>query len=175
LIDLVNKLIVLIIKSFEDILNNENKFNAVRKNKGEFSEDEDSYNSILFQICVFLTRCLIREPIKQQFSGHMRQFLLNILFPMIVTIDDESAFSEADPEGYHQYLNDIITEFKSKNFRTSACFLINKICERFENMSNFMLAFCLEMLNFILNAKATHLALRDRLVLYKGLSKIITN
>lgn len=92
LIDLVNKLIVLIIKSFEDILNNENKFNAVRKNKGEFSEDEDSYNSILFQICVFLTRCLIREPIKQQFSGHMRQFLLNILFPMIVTIDDESAF-----------------------------------------------------------------------------------
>ena len=161
LIDLVNKLIVLIIKSFEDILNNENKFNAVRKNKGEFSEDEDSYNSILFQICVFLTRCLIREPIKQQFSGHMRQFLLNILFPMIVTIDDESAFSEADPEGYHQYLNDIITEFKSKNFRTSACFLINKICERFENMSNFMLAFCLEMLNFILNAGQVSDELKD--------------
>ena len=151
LIDVLNKLIVLIIKSFEDILKNENKFNAIRKNKGEFNDEEDSYNSLLFQICVFLTRSLIREPIKQQFMDHMRQFLLNILFPMIVTIDDENGFSEADPEGYHQYINDIIVEFKAKNFRTSACFLINKICDKYENMSNFMLSFCLEMLNFILN------------------------
>ena len=161
LIELLNKLIVLIIKSFEDILNNENKFNAIRRNKGEFNDEEDSYNSLLFQICVFLTRCLIREPIKQQFAGHMRQFLLNILFPMIVTIDDENAFSEADPEGYHQYINDIITEFKSKNFRTSACFLLNKICDKFENMSNFMLSFCLEMLNFILNTGQINEELKD--------------
>lgn len=33
LIDVLNKLIVLIIKSFEDILKNENKFNAIRKTK----------------------------------------------------------------------------------------------------------------------------------------------
>ena len=161
LIDVLNKLIVLIIKSFEDILKNENKFNAIRKNKGEFNDEEDSYNSLLFQICVFLTRSLIREPIKQQFMAHMRQFLLNILFPMIVTIDDENGFSEADPEGYHQYINDIIVEFKAKNFRTSACFLINKICDKYENMSNFMLSFCLEMLNFILNGGQINEELKD--------------
>ena len=75
---------------------------------------------------------------------------LNILFPMIVTIDDENAFADTDPDGYHQYINDIVSEFKNKNFRTSACFLVKKICDKYEDMSNFMISFCLEMLDFIM-------------------------
>ena len=150
LIEVLNKLISLIISCFEDILKSENKFNLIRKYNGDINEEEDSYNMLLFQICVFLTRCLIRDPIKTKFSTYMRKFLLNILFPMIVTIDDENAFAETDPEGYHQYINDIVAEFKNKNFRTSACFLIKKICDKYEDMSNFMISFCLEMLDFIM-------------------------
>ena len=150
LIEVLNKLINLIITCFEDILKSENKFNLIRKYNGEINEEEDSYNMLLFQICVFFTRCLIREPIKTKFSAYMRKFLLNILFPMIVTIDDENSFAETEPEGYHQYFNDIISEFKNKNFRTSACFLVKKICDKYEDMSNFMISYCLEMLDFIM-------------------------
>jgi len=148
--ELLIKLIYSIVNTFEDILNNENKFNFLRKYTGEFNDEDDCYNMVLFQICVFLTRSLIREPIKTQFSGHMKQFLLNMLFPMIVTIDDEQNFAETDPEGYHQYINDITSMFKIKNFRTSGCFLIKKICEKFEDMSNFVLSFCIEMMNYII-------------------------
>jgi hypothetical protein len=66
-----------------------------------------------------------------------------------VTIEDENIFLETDSDGYHQYINDIIFKFKNKNFRTSACFLVKKICETFEEMSNFVLSFCFEMLNYI--------------------------
>jgi hypothetical protein len=148
--ELLIKLIYSIVNTCEDILNNENKFNFLRKYTGEFNDEDDCYNMVLFQICVFLTRSLIREPIKTQFSGHMKQFLLNMLFPMIVTIDDEQNFAETDPEGYHQYINDITSMFKIKNFRTSGCFLIKKICEKFEDMSNFVLSFCIEMMNYII-------------------------
>ena len=146
-------LITLIINTFQDILSNKEKFNFIKKYTGEIYDKEDSYNAVLFQICVFLTRSLIREPIKTTFSGNMRQFLLNILFPLIVTIEDEKIFLETDSEGYHQYLNDIIFKFKNKIFRTSACFLVKKICDKFEEMSNFVLSFCLEMLNYIVKGE----------------------
>lgn len=151
LVELINKIIFLIVNTFEDILNSKEKFYFLRKYKPDSNEEEDCYNILLFQICVFLTRSLIREPIKTNFAAHIKQFLLNILFPMIVTIDDEEEFLEMDPEGYHQYINDISSDFKIKNFRTSGCFLINKICERYDDMCNFVLSFNIEMLNYIIN------------------------
>ena len=151
LIELINKLIILIVNSFQDILDNENKFNAIRKYDTDMNEEQDSYNALLFQVCVFLTRSLIREPIKTKFSTNIRKFLLDVLFPMIVTTDCESDYAETEPEDYHQYISDIISDFKIKNFRTSGCYLIKKICERYDDMSNFMLSYCLEMMNFLLN------------------------
>ena len=151
LVELINKIIYLIVNSIEDILNNKEKFYFLRKYNNEMNEEEDCFNILLFQICVFLTRSLIREPIKTDFSVHIKPFLLNILFPMIVTIEDEQNYLEMEPEGYHNYINDITNEYKNKNFRTSGCFLINKICDKYEDMTNFVLSFCLEMLYHIIN------------------------
>ena len=151
LVDQINKVIFLIINSFRDILNNKEKFYFIRRYNEELNEEEDSFNILLFQICVFLTRSLIREPIKSEFSNNMKQFLLNILFPMIVTIEDEKDFLEVDPEGYHLYINDISSEFKNKNFRTAACFLISKISDKYEDMFYFISSFTFEMLNYIIN------------------------
>ena len=151
LVDLINKVIYLIINSFRDILNNKEKFYFIRRYNEEFNEEEDSFNILLFQICVFLTRSLIREPIKSEFANNMKQFLLNILFPMVVTIEDEKDFLDMEPEGYHLYINDISSEFKNKNFRTAACFLINKISEKYEDMFYFISSFSIEMLKFIIN------------------------
>ena len=151
LVELVKKVIFLIIKSFEDILSNKEKYYFIRKYNAEVNDEDDCFNLLLFQMCVFLSRSLIREPIKSEFSANVRQFLLNDLFPMIVTIDDEKNFMEMDPETYHVYINDITTDFKIKNFRTSACFLIQKISEKFDDMINFVLLFSIEMFNYIIN------------------------
>ena len=128
---------------------------------------------LLFQICVFLTRSLIRDPIKTEFISHIRTFLLNYLFPMLITMDDEKVYSETDPEGYHQYISDIISEFKIKRFRTSGCFLIKKICDKFEDMSNFMLSFCLEMLNYLLNEGRINEQLKDINIYLKNKDSLI--
>jgi hypothetical protein len=93
LVELVNKIIVLIIKSFEDILNNQQKFIFIRRYSIEdTNEKDDCFNMILFQMFIFLLRALLREPIKSEFSLHIKKFLLNILFPLIITIDDEINF-----------------------------------------------------------------------------------
>lgn len=72
---------------------------------------------------------------------------------MLVTLlEDEENFMELEPDIYRQNLLDIISfEFKMKNFRTSGFYLMNKICETYDGMKNFVLSFSLEMLNIILN------------------------
>ena len=147
---ITNDIIALIVKTFQDILNCKEKYDNIRKYSGEKNE-EDNYNMLLYQICVFLTRALIREPIKTEFSRNMKQFLLNLFFPLIVSSEDEKNFIETDPEGYHQYINDITFKFKNESFRTSGCFLIKKICEEYADIDNFVISFFLEMQNYIIN------------------------
>ena len=173
LIELINKFIILIVNSFKDILNNENKFNAIRKFDPEMGEEQDCYNALLFQVCVFLTRSLVREPIKSNFNNNIRKFLLDVLFPLIVTTDCEKDFAETDPEEYHQYINDIIIDFKIKNFRTSACYLVKKICDKYEDMSNFMLSFCLEMINCLINETQISEELKDINIYLKNKDALI--
>ena len=148
---IIMDIITLIVKSFQDILNSKEKYNFLRKYSEDMNDEEDSYNILLYEICVFLTRALIREPIKTNMNNNIKQFLLNILFPLIVSCEEENDFIENDPEGYHQYINDITFKFKNKNFRTSGCFLVKKICEEYPDMDNFVISFFLEMTNYILN------------------------
>ena len=144
---LIIDLIKIIIKSFEDILNNNEKFNIIRDYKNENLCEENGYNSLLFQICVFLTRTFIRQPIKNQFNDYINLFLLNILFPLLITVNSENI----NDDNYHNYLNDIISDFKMKNFRTAGTFLINKICDNFYETKNFILSFIIQLLNFAIN------------------------
>ena len=175
LIEIINKLIKLIVDSFQDILSSKEKFYFLRKYK-DIDEEEDSFNALLFQICVFLNRCLVREPIKSQFSEHMRQFLLNIIFPLIITISEEEMnFLEMEVEDYHGYIESITYDFKIKDFRTSACFLIYKISDKYEDMTNFILSFILEMLNYIVNEGKIQSEVKEYNVYLKNIKDALIN
>lgn len=148
---LVLKVVELSIKSLEDLLSNKNKFNLLQKNILIQDEEDNPLNLTLFQISVFLTRGLIREPIRSHFQVHLNDFLLNVLFPCVISSQDETELMEDDPIRYHISFNDMIDNFKEKSFKTSCFFLLKKLCERFEDTTNFVLSYVLEMLRFILN------------------------
>ena len=175
LVELINKVIRLIVNSFEDILSNQEKYYFLKQYKQEISEEEDCFNILLFQMYIFLTRSLVREPIKTEFVEYMKQFLLNILFPMIVTLEDEINFLEIDPEGYHGYINDLTEEYKIKNYRTAGCFLVHKICEKYEDMYQFISSFCIEMFNFILNGGKINSEFMEYNVYLKNIKDTLIN
>ena len=145
-------LVKLTVKCFGDILSNKDKFFFIRDYELETSqEEENSVNILLYDLCVLLTRILIRDPFKNIFRKDMKLFLLNILLPLFSTNDSERNMIESDFDMYHDYLIDIIENFKMKNFRASGLFLISKICNFFGDENSFLLSFILEMFNYTIN------------------------
>ena len=120
-------LMKLVIKSLEDILSNKEKFLLIKTSKEGIFTSDSNYNYLLFQMFLYLTRCLIRDPIKKEFSSYINNFILNILFPLATFEESEKIFMEEDSETYNNYINDILYYFKFRNFRTCLCFLLKKI------------------------------------------------
>ena len=152
LISYINDMIKLTVKCFEDLLSNQEKYYFVRNYEMELYKNNEGINIILYELCVFLTRVLIRQPFKSTFRNDIKLFLLNILIPLFSTNETEKNNIEKDFYMYQIYVNDITEEFKIKNFRTSGMYLIKKICEHFADESNFILSFILEMFNYTINS-----------------------
>ena len=157
LIDISSKLITLIVNSFENILNDEKKFNYLRKIDDETSDEENWYNMLLYHIIHFLVESLIRNPIRKEFSQHIKIFLLNVLFPMLITVQSEFKYMRIEPEEYCAYFNDLMYNFTLKNFRISGLFLIKKLCEYYEDIPNFILSYFIGMTNDIINKEENNI------------------
>ena len=151
LISYIINMIQLTVNCLEDLLSNKEKYNLVRNYEIEALSHENSINILLYELCVFLNRTLIRQPFKDKFKNDIKLLMLNILFPLLSTNETEKNMIEKDFEMYHIYINDIIEDFKRRNFRTAGMYLITKICNYFGDENNFVLSFTLEMFNYIIN------------------------
>ena len=152
LIQINVELIKLIVSSLQDILSNKSKYDLINNcNEGIFTS-EKSYNILLFNMILLLLRCFIREPIKSEFSSHIKYFTLNILFPLMASTEEEKILLDQEPYMYSTYINDIIKDFISHNYRTAFCYLIKKICFIYMDMNNFILSYIIEMINYIFNS-----------------------
>ena len=147
-IELFAEITRLVITSLQDILCNKEKFLIIKSSKEGILTSDKNYNNLLYNIFLFLSRCLIRNPIIEEFSSHIKYFLLNILFPFVVFEESEKQFMEEEPDTYINYIQDILYDFKLRNFRTSLCFLIKKIFEYYDDC-NLILNYVIEMLMFM--------------------------
>lgn len=149
LIEINAELIKSIISSLQDILNNKEKYDVVNCPKNGLFQYDSSYNVLLFNMILLLIRCFTREPIKSEFSQHIKYFLLNIIFPLVTSSEEEKYFLDNEPDTYEIYINDILYEFKCRNFRTALCYLIRRICDIFQETKNFILSYVTEMLSYL--------------------------
>ena len=157
LINTTSKLITLVIKSFENILNNETKFYFLRKIDDETSDEENCFNILLYNMTLFLSESLIINQIKKEFNQHMKLFLLNIIFPMLISVESEFKYMRSIPEEYCAYFNDLVYNFTLPNFRISGFFLIKNICEYYEDIPNFIFSYIIEMFDEIINKDQIHI------------------
>ena len=149
LIEINAELIKMIISSLQDILTNKEKFQLIKRLNEENYKFDKCYNALLYNMILFSIRSLIREPIKSEFSNHIKYFVLNIVFPLITSSEEEKLFLEEEPDTYQTYLNDLLYNYKFRNFRTALCFLIKKIFDNYLEIHSFMLSYIIEMLNYI--------------------------
>ena len=151
IINIIFQIIKLVEESLKQILENENIFLKLRKiEEDELEGNEKSYNILLYNMLYFLCKSIIKEPIKTEFKNNIQLFLLDIIFPLLVTFDNEKSYMKREPEQYCIYLNDILYNLKLKNFRTAGLILIKKISENFEDIPNFIFSYIIGMLEDLL-------------------------
>ena len=145
----INQITNFIFKSLEDIVNNKEKFLFLRK-KMKYKElnNNDDFNLLLFCMFAFLSRSLLREPIKSNFHLKIKKLLFNVLFPLSISFKEELNFLENEPYLYDNYISEISNNFRSKNFRSGINFVVKKIFMIYEDMPNYILSFISGMLNY---------------------------
>ena len=130
IITIISELIKSIIKSFENLLYDKDKFYKIRSIKNEINKEKIYIYKYLNNITLFLKITLFIEPFKTEFSSFNFVFLFNVLFPLLISLDEEKYFMEEYPEQYLVYFNEIITKDDKAlnlNFRGFICSLIVKI------------------------------------------------
>ena len=150
LIQICINIIQLIVSSLEDILKNSDKLKYIIERNYEENFFNNSFEIILYHMFNFLSKTLIREPIKTQFFPFLKNFLLNIIFPFIVSNTNDKTNLELEGENYYNNLMDNLKEFKGKNCKTACCFLIKKLYDKIIDMRNFILSYVFQMINYIL-------------------------
>ena len=161
LIQMDAELIKLIIASLQDILKNKQKFDLTQKPKEGLLCSDNCYNTLLFNMMIIFLRCLIREPIKTEFSTHIKYFVLNVIFPLMTSPKEEKFLMENDPDTYEIYFNDMVEKFHFRNFRIALCYLMKKICDSFLDVKSFILSYVIEMISYIFNKQDNNININD--------------
>lgn len=76
---------------------------------------------------------------------------MSIIFPLLQSTKHENYLMKLEGEEHHNLLVDYIFHHKTKNFKTSASFLLNKLCEKYDGLASFVINFCFELLDFCMN------------------------
>ena len=148
------ELVKVIIINLEDfLLNHSNELNILdsKMNITYNNIDDEKINSLFFNMIVFLSRALIREPIKTEFSSLINKFIFNNIIPFLLTNNNDINEMKEDGENYYNFLQDLTNDFKLKSYKTAVAFLIKKLCDEYSDLSNFILSFCIQYFDFILN------------------------
>ena len=171
LVQLSSKMVQLVINSIDyaiknnklSLLNQEINFKADSSIRDRIGKEEDDYNNFVFSMLAFLTRVLIREPFKTEFTPLMQSFLLNSLFPLIVPAKEDMSMIQIDGHDYYLFISDLIQEQEFKNYRAAACFLLKKLSTQYVDLYIFIISFCIQMLDILLTSKGDESKIREML------------
>ena len=88
---------------------------------GNMSKDEkdypdNEYNTIIFQSNLFISRLLVREPVVSNMNKHIKEYVLDILFPLLITTKMEYIRLKSDGEDHHNFHIDLMNDFVSLNY-----------------------------------------------------------
>lgn len=170
LIIYTSKLINGILTSLDGLI--KNHFKLIQDLRDE--QLTDGLNLIVYSMSLFLLRALIRDPVKEQFSPLVNNFILNIIFPFLLSTPADINELKDDGESYFNYMADLVQDQKIKSCRASMAFLLQKICDNYGFVSSMVLNFILQYFENLLNDNKTELPQNQFSMLVNSNSPIIT-
>ena len=107
-----------------------------------------NYEILLYYSLFLISRCVTREPFKNDFKTFFFEFAIKIIFPLLTTNKNDLEILEERPEEYYAILIDSMIDFKLKNIKTVCGYLLTTICEESEDLSIEILNFTFQLLSY---------------------------
>ena len=106
------KLFTIIGQGFKFLIDNKMTYlGNMGKNEKDFPDND--YNTIIFQSNLFISRLLVREPIVSNMNKHIKEFVLDILFPLLITTKMEYIRLKSEGEDHHNFHLDLMNDYVS--------------------------------------------------------------
>jgi hypothetical protein len=95
-------------------------------------QEDDDRTLFLFNVFLFFSRMLAREPVISDFIQNIIPFFKTIIFPFLMTEKEEYLEMTTNFHTYIQFFEDLTTQdFSFKQIKTSSCFLLYKLSGKY--------------------------------------------
>lgn len=121
----------------------------------EFTDNE--YNNIIFQCNLFLSRILIREPLVSTMISNIKEFLFEIIIPMLISTEFEYIRMTTEGEQHHSFQIDLLGDYSDKSYKTSLTFLFTKLTDKYDGLSTYLINSICNLIEFIASGELDQL------------------
>ena len=112
LVEISISLFKLITSGFKYIIKNHMTYLSKMTNNASNKELQDNeYSFIIFQANLFLSRVLIREPLHTTMINNIKEFVFEIILPMIISTTNEYIIMKTDGEAHHGFNIDLLGDY----------------------------------------------------------------
>lgn len=119
------------------------------KSEKDFPDNE--YNTLIFQANLFISRIMIREPVISKMNKFIKEYVMSIIFPLLLTTKAEYIRLKADGEDHQNFFLDCTSEFINKSYKTSVAFVLTKLVEKHDGLLQYIITEIILLLEFIHN------------------------
>ena len=126
-----------------------NKFNYLQEmTKDSTTFPDYNYENLIYQMILFLSKILVKEPFVENFSSFSKQLASNIIIPFLIGTKKELVQMIEEGEDYSNFITDIIDDHKTKTIKSVSGFLLQNLSEKYDGFANYLCTYCMQLVDF---------------------------
>lgn len=126
-----------------------NKFNYIQEmTKDSLNFPDYNYENLIYQMILFLSKILVKDPFVDNFTGYAKQFASKIIIPFLIGTKKELVQMIEEGEDYSNFISDIIDDHKTKTIKSVSGFLLQNLSERYDGFANYLCTYCMQLVDF---------------------------
>lgn len=126
-----------------------NKFNYLQEmTKDSLNFPDYNYENLIYQMILFLSKILVKDPFVDNFAAFVKQFASTIIIPFLIGTKKELIQMIEEGEDYSNFISDVIDDHKTKTIKSVSGYLLQNLSEKYDGFANYLSSYCMQLVDF---------------------------